>query len=121
MVLKHFRARYSKGVLEPLEASSTSRRVPRCRCPIEATWRRSPSPKHDPKAMRAGAATGGWAGQHDPEELKRMIYESRITGSRGAAGLVANGQSAGEAIMVLKHFRARYLEGRPRTPRGDRP
>ena len=32
------------------------------------------------EAMRAGA--GGWVGQHDPGELKRMIYEARITGSR---------------------------------------
>ena len=32
------------------------------------------------EAMRAGA--GGWIGQHDPEELKRMLYEARITGSR---------------------------------------
>ena len=72
---KHFRARYSKGVLEPLDELDLEEGVE-----VLLTIRRAPSPKHDPKAMRAGA--GGWAGQHDPEELKRMIYESCITGSR---------------------------------------
>ncbi len=28
------------------------------------------------------AAAGGWVGLHDPEELKRMIYQARIDGSR---------------------------------------
>ena len=25
---------------------------------------------------------GGWIGMHDPEQLKRMIYEAQINGSR---------------------------------------
>ena len=74
MVTKHFRARYSNGVLEPLEAIDLEEGA-EVSLSIE-----KPSPKHDPEAMRAGA--GGWIGQHDPEALKRMIYESRITGSR---------------------------------------
>ena len=28
------------------------------------------------------SAAGAWKGKHDPEELKRMIYASRIAGSR---------------------------------------
>ena len=28
------------------------------------------------------ASRGGWKGMHDPEELKRMIYESRLYNSR---------------------------------------
>ena len=28
------------------------------------------------------SAAGAWRGKHDPEELKRMIYASRIAGSR---------------------------------------
>ena len=75
MVTRHFRARYSKGVLEPLEAIDLEEGEE-----VSLSVREEPSPKHDPEAMRAGA--GGWIGQHDPEELKRMIYESRITGSR---------------------------------------
>ena len=27
-------------------------------------------------------AAGGWTGMHDPKQLKRMIYEARINGSR---------------------------------------
>ena len=75
MVLKHFRARFSKGVLEPLEAIDLEEGAE-----VSVSIEETPSPKHDPEAMRAGA--GGWIGQHDPEELKRMIYAARITGSR---------------------------------------
>ena len=77
MVLKHFRARFSKGVLEPLEAIDLEEGAE-----VSVSIEETPSPKHDPEAMRAGA--GGWIGQHDPEELKRMIYAARITGSREA-------------------------------------
>ena len=28
------------------------------------------------------SAAGGWKGSHDPEELKRTLYEARLTGSR---------------------------------------
>lgn len=76
MVTKHFRARYSKGVLEPLEAIDLEEGAE-----VSVSIEETPSPKHDPEGMRAGA--GGWVGQHDdPDELIRMIYESRITGSR---------------------------------------
>ena len=33
---------------------------------------------------RMKSAAGAWKGQHDPEELKRMIYASRLAGSREA-------------------------------------
>ncbi len=39
-----------------------------------------PSPELTIEALRASA--GGWVGLHDPEALKRMIYEARLTGSR---------------------------------------
>jgi hypothetical protein len=39
-----------------------------------------PSPNRAIEGLRASA--GGWKGGRDPEELKRMIYEARITGSR---------------------------------------
>ena len=77
MVLRSIRARYSKGVLEPLEELDLEEGAE-----VSVSIEETPSPKHDPEAMRAGA--GGWVGQHDPEELKRMIYEARITGSREA-------------------------------------
>ncbi len=75
MVTRHVRARYSNGVLEPLEAIDLDEGAE-----VSLSIKEAPSPKHDPEAMRAGA--GGWVGQHDPEELKRRIYEARITGSR---------------------------------------
>ena len=77
MVLRSIRARYSKGVLEPLEELDLEEGAE-----VSVSIKETPSAKHDPEAMRAGA--GGWVGQHDPEELKRMIYEARITGSREA-------------------------------------
>ena len=76
MVLRSIRARYSKGVLEPLEELDLEEGAE-----VSVSIEETPSPTHDAEAMRAGA--GGWVGQHDdPDELIRMIYESRITGSR---------------------------------------
>ena len=41
----------------------------------------APEPKRSREAILRSA--GGWKGHHDdPEELIRMLYESRITGSR---------------------------------------
>ena len=34
------------------------------------------------KGEKLRAAAGGWVGLHDPEELKRMLYQARIDGSR---------------------------------------
>ena len=76
MVLRSIRARYSKGVLEPLEVLDLEEGVE-----VLLTIRRVPSPKRNFEAFRRSA--GGWKGHHDdPDELIRMIYESRITGSR---------------------------------------
>ena len=75
MVLKHFRARYSKGVLEPLEELDLEEGAE-----VSVSIEKAPSPKRDLEAFRRAA--GGWKGNSDPEELKRMIYESRIRGSR---------------------------------------
>ena len=75
MVLKGVRARYSNGVFEPLDEVDLAEDQE-----VLLTVDEKPTPKRDPEAMRAGA--GGWVGQHDPEELIRMIYEARITGSR---------------------------------------
>ena len=34
------------------------------------------------KAEQLRAAAGGWVGLNDPEEMKRMLYQARIDGSR---------------------------------------
>ena len=76
MVLREVRARYSKGVFEPLDDVDLPEDQE-----VLLTVDDKPSPKRDPEAMRAGA--GGWVGQfEDHNELIRMLYEARITGSR---------------------------------------
>ena len=75
MVLRSIRARYSKGVLEPLEELDLEEGTE-----VSVSIEETPSAKRDLEAFRRAA--GGWKGNSDPEELKRMIYESRITGSR---------------------------------------
>ena len=76
MVTRHFRARYSKGVLEPLEALDLKEGEEVSLSIDEESSRNSGG-----EALRRSA--GGWKGHHDdPDELIRMLYESRITGSR---------------------------------------
>ena len=76
MVLKHFRARYSRGVLEPLEALDLDEGAE-----VSVSIEETPEPKRSREAILRSA--GGWKGHHDdPEELIRTLYESRITGSR---------------------------------------
>ena len=74
MVLRSIRARYSKGVFEPLDALDIADDSE-----VLLTVDDRRAAKRDPEAMRAGA--GGWVGQHDPEELKRVLYEARLTGT----------------------------------------
>ena len=74
MVTKHFRARYSKGVLEPLEAIDLEEGAE-----VSLSIEEKPSPDEAGEAFRRSA--GSWGGR-DPDELIRMLYESRITGSR---------------------------------------
>ncbi len=74
MVTRDFRARYSKGVLEPLEAIDLEEGAE-----VSLSIKEEPSPNEAGEAFRRSA--GSWGGR-DPDELIRMIYESRITGSR---------------------------------------
>ena len=76
MVTRHVRARYSKGVLEPLEAIDLEEGAE-----VSLSIKEEPSLESPGEALRRSA--GGWKGHHDdPDELIRMLYESRITGSR---------------------------------------
>ena len=76
VVLKHFRARYSRGVLEPLEAIDLEEGAE-----VSVSIEEAPEPKRSREAILRSA--GGWKGRHDdPEELIRMLYESRISSSR---------------------------------------
>ena len=75
MVTRHFRARYSNGVLEPLEAIDLEEGAE-----VSLSVREEPSRDSAEEAFRRAA--GSWKGNSDPDELIRMIYEYRITGSR---------------------------------------
>ena len=71
------KARYSNGVLTPLE-------------PIDLKEGEEVTVSIDDKTELSVeerieslmAAAGGWEGLHDPDEFKRMIYQARIDGSR---------------------------------------
>jgi len=73
---KEFRARFSKGMLEPLEAVDLKEgeevRVIITERPTKG--------KGMIEALRASA--GGWKGLIDAEELKRNIYADRLIGTR---------------------------------------
>ena len=42
----------------------------------------APSRSDQERMKRTMSAAGGWKGHHDPEELKRTLYEARLIGSR---------------------------------------
>ena len=75
MVLRSIRARYSKGVLEPLEELDLEEGAE-----VSVSIKETPSRERKLEALRRSA--GSWKGNSDPDELIKMIYESRITGSR---------------------------------------
>ena len=74
-MIANVRARFSQGVLRPLEPLDLEEGVE-----VTVSIEDGPSPDRTIRALRATA--GAWKGRHDPEELKRVIYEARLTGSR---------------------------------------
>ena len=81
MMIASIKARYANGVLTPLE-------------PLDLEEGAEVTVSIDTKRLSLEerikitmSSAGGWAGSHDPEELKRMIYEARITGSRDPVDL----------------------------------
>ena len=74
MALRQVRARYEDGVLKPLEELRLQDRQE-----VLITLQDTPASR-DPEAMRA--AIGAWAHREDGEDLIRLLYEARISGSR---------------------------------------
>ncbi len=74
-MIANVRARFSDGALRPLEPLDLEEGAD-----VMVSIEGLPSPERTIEALRASA--GGWVGLHDREELKRMIYEARLTGSR---------------------------------------
>ena len=42
----------------------------------------APHRSDEERMKRTMSAAGGWKGRHDPEELKRRLYEARLVGSK---------------------------------------
>ena len=74
-MITNVRARFSEGVLKPLEPLDL-----REGAEVTVSIENAPSPDRAIRALRATA--GAWKGRHDPAELKRVIYQARLTGSR---------------------------------------
>ena len=76
-MIANVRARFSNGVLMPLEPLDLEegREV---MVSIDA----DPQLSDEERLKITKSAAGGWKGSQDPEELKRMLYEARLTGSR---------------------------------------
>ncbi len=72
---KEFRARFSNGVLKPLEAVDLKEGEE-----VRVIIAEKPSGKGMIEALRASA--GGWKGLIDAEELKRNIYADRLLSTR---------------------------------------
>jgi predicted DNA-binding antitoxin AbrB/MazE fold protein len=72
---KEFRARFSKGVLQPLEAVDLKEGEE-----VRVIVTERPKGRGMLEALRASA--GGWKGLIDAEELKRNIYADRLISTR---------------------------------------
>ncbi len=76
MIVK-VKARFSKGVLTPLEPLNLEEGEE-----VMVSIDTKPQLSYEERLKITMSAAGGWVGSHDPEELKRMLYQARITGSR---------------------------------------
>ena len=74
-MLMNVKVKFSGGVLRPLEPLNLEEGKE-----VTVSIEDVPSSTGAIQALRASA--GGWVGSHDPDELKRTIYEARVTGSR---------------------------------------
>ena len=74
-MLKTIKAKYSNGVIEPLEKLNLEEGA--------ELLVQIQEEKNSQDALKAWKDSfGGWVGLVDGEELKRTIYEARIAGSR---------------------------------------
>lgn len=77
-MLRTIRARFTDGTLKPLDHIDLEEGA-------EVTVSIEDSLPSDQVILALRATAGAWKGKHDPEELKRMLYEARLTGSRQAS------------------------------------
>ena len=75
VTMRKIKAKYSKGVFVPQESLDLEEGKE-----VVVSIGEIISPGSAINSL--GASAGGWIGMHDPEQLKRKIYEARIAGSR---------------------------------------
>ena len=76
-MLRQVKARFTNGALTLLEPVALKEGDE-----VVVTIDDKPQLTAEERIERFRAAAGGWEGLHDPEEFKRMIYQTRIDGSR---------------------------------------
>ena len=71
------RAKFSDGHIVPLERLDIDEGAE-----LSVEIDVEPRGSDEERMKRTMSAAGGWKGHHDPEELKRTLYEARLSGSR---------------------------------------
>lgn len=79
-MLRTIRAKFTGGVLKPIERLDLEEGM-------EVTVSIEDSVLSDEVTRALRATAGAWKGKHNPDELKRMLYEARIAGSRQVSEL----------------------------------
>ncbi len=76
-MITRVKAKFTNGHIVPLERLDIEEGA-ELSIDIDVEPRRS----DEERMKRTMSAAGGWKGSHDPEELKRTLYEARLSGSR---------------------------------------
>ena len=79
-MLRTIRAKFTGGALKPLERLDLEEGM-------EVTVSIEDSLSSDEVIRALRATAGAWKGKHNPDELKRMLYEARLAGSRQVSEL----------------------------------
>ena len=74
-MLRIIRAKFTGGALKPLERLDLEEGA-------EVILSIEDAPTSDEVAQALRTTAGAWKGKHDPEELKRVLHEARLAGSR---------------------------------------
>ena len=74
---RQIRARFSEGVLRPLEGLNLREGTE-----VLITVAVRPEILEEERRARSRAAVGAWKGRIDGEKLKQTLYEARVSGSR---------------------------------------
>ena len=81
-MLKTVKATYSKGVLTPLEPLALEEGAE-----VKVSIDVRTAISEGERRVRSRSAVGAWKDKIDGEELKRTLYEARISGSRDQSDL----------------------------------